>query len=498
MSVIIQKPKYTLIPAGQEHIIHSVYDVNVIGHVPPVHKIKYVARVYIAKKSAGILASTNLVAVLKVTPNDVGHGIFDIAPIVSNYVSPEYEGGNVYSSGVGLVTFSEYKTIPFSEKAPHSIHLIDKFSANRNSVIYCKIKFSVEYSVTTTSDVVELAQNVPSDDLIIFNGVLYDTDIYQANTSTGSWGYDLSQENLFPTGVGGSTSNNSFLTNAPTTQYIRENDFATIAFFTELNASEISNFSTADTVAGWGVQKAVRAVKISYYDADGTPSSSTITIDLDTSVGGHYGYIEDAFVKIQYFGVGTQNQRNSGAPPPAGWAYYEVYLIDDNANRITEVYTFHKQTDSCKGYETVRLTWLNKWGTWDYYNFTQKNIRNLRTTRKAYKQLSGTWNKSYFQLSGHVGGMKNYNSTIKESITLNTDYITEEEASWLEQLFISNDVYMLTDSPLSEATTGTIRRYVQPVRITSEEMTRKTKANDKLIQYTFELETNRTKKSHKI
>ena len=94
--------------------------------------------------------------------------------------------------------------------------------------------------------------------------------------------------------------------------------------------------------------------------------------------------------------------------------------------------------------------------------------------------------------------MKNYNSTIKESITLNTDYITEEEALWLEQLFISNDVYMLTDSPLIEDITGTIRRYVQPVRITSEEMSRKTKANDKLIQYTFDVETNRTKKSHKL
>ena len=170
---------------------------------------------------------------------------------------------------------------------------------------------------------------------------------------------------------------------------------------------------------------------------------------------------------------------------------------DDQANRITDKYLYYYQEESCKGYETVRLTWLNKWGTWDYYNFTQKNIRNIRTTRKAYKQLSGTWNKPYFQLSGHVGGMKNYNSTIKESVTLNTDYITEAEALWLEELFISNDVYILSQNS-SDTTYGYIRKYITPCRLTTTDLIRKTTANDKLIQYTFDIETDRTKKAQKI
>ncbi len=488
---IKQKPRYKLIPAGQEHIVHSVYDAAVITATPAKHKIKYTCQVFMDTGSMSLSQTiTNRVSYLKVNANEQGYGIFDIAPIVGNYVSADYEGGNVYNSGAGLSSFSEYQTVPFDERLPHSIHLIDKFCANQNSVRYCKLLFGIEYADSATGDVTHYAQDVPSEVMIIFNGVLYDTDMLKGSITTGKFGYQITQEELLPR-----NTSSSFLSSAPTTQYIREDDFATIGFFTQLEQAEIGAWTE---VAPSGTVKAVKALKIAYYNEDGSALGSTITNNLQLAVGGHFGHLNDSNTKIQYFGVGTKNQTNSGAAPPAGWHRYDVWLTDDQVNQISQKYSYYKQEESCKGFETVRLSWLNKWGTWDYYNFTQKNIRTLRTTRKAYKQLSGEWNKPYFQLSGHKGGMKNYNTTINESVTLNTNYITEEEGTWLEQLFISNDVYMITDSPLTENVTGTIRRYVQPVRITSEEMIRKTKANDKLIQYTFEVETNRTKKSHKL
>ena len=39
---------------------------------------------------------------------------------------------------------------------------------------------------------------------------------------------------------------------------------------------------------------------------------------------------------------------------------------------------------------------------------------------------------------------------------------------------------------------GTLQTYVTPVRLTTSSFTRKTVANDKLIQYTFEAELSRT------
>ena len=77
------------------------------------------------------------------------------------------------------------------------------------------------------------------------------------------------------------------------------------------------------------------------------------------------------------------------------------------------------------------------------------------------------------------------------------DYITEEEGNWLEELFVSNDVYILSQNS-DDSSYGYIRKYVTPCRITSTDHTRKSTANDKLIQYTFDIETDRTKKAQKI
>ena len=86
--------------------------------------------------------------------------------------------------------------------------------------------------------------------------------------------------------------------------------------------------------------------------------------------------------------------------------------------------------------------------------------------------------------------MKNFRVNATEKITLNTDYLTDLESEWIESLFNSPEVYILTgETPTDNA--GIINKYVQPVTLTTTSFTRKTKANDKLIQYTFEVERNR-------
>ena len=86
-------------------------------------------------------------------------------------------------------------------------------------------------------------------------------------------------------------------------------------------------------------------------------------------------------------------------------------------------------------------------------------------------------------------------SSISEKIKLNTDYITESEAIWLEELFISNDVYILEQRSTDNSNEGYMRKYIKPTTITDSSHTRKTKANDKLIQYTFNIQVDKTKKS---
>ena len=76
-------------------------------------------------------------------------------------------------------------------------------------------------------------------------------------------------------------------------------------------------------------------------------------------------------------------------------------------------------------------------------------------------------------------------------LKLNTDFISETEASWFEELFTSPDVFIING--FQSDTGGYIRKYIEPVTITTSSYVRKTTANDKLLQYTIDVERSKEK-----
>ena len=170
----------------------------------------------------------------------------------------------------------------------------------------------------------------------------------------------------------------------------------------------------------------------------------------------------------------------------AACSYYTLRPEATVGTPLGQLYTINIICDDARGYDGVRLTWLNKHGTWDYYTFTKKSVRSVSSRRKTYTQLGGTWNESIYKLHGSSGGRKNYRVDSKEKIKVNTDYVNESEAIWFEQLMNSPEVFILNEYQSDSG--GVLRRYVQPVTITTSNYTRKTVANDRLIQYSFEVE----------
>ena len=475
--IIEQQPKYNLVPAGQDLIYTLHDDTNIVGNF----KIKYIAEIYVNNQSSNLMVTANRVAIVKVSPNSTGRGIFNLRSIVENYVSPDYEGGVVHNSTNSF--FSQYNGTNYSQTTPHTIHQIDDFSTNRNSVRYVRVKFKIEFATSATGSLTTTGDR-DSNKILIFNGVLYETDILKMD-SNGKFGYHLGHQGLIM-----NASGDKFLTNAPTTQYIRLNDYMTLPFFSQYN----DDFRVG--VSGL-TNPSIKFIKIQFY-YNGSTTGSLITKTISASTGGHAGYMLDSNNKIQFAGVGTGNLVGSGVSLPANWDYYTVVAHDSGDNLVSDTYKIYKQEDDCKGYETIRLTWLNKYGVWDYYNFTKKSTRTYNIARKQYKQITGTWNERKYRLADHQGGSKTFASKISENISLNTNYITEAEAEWLEELFISSEVFILNKRSTDSTDEGYMRKYIEPVTITNSSHIRKTTANDRLIQYNFTLEKTRTKKTHRI
>ena len=90
---------------------------------------------------------------------------------------------------------------------------------------------------------------------------------------------------------------------------------------------------------------------------------------------------------------------------------------------------------------------------------------------------------------------------------MNTDYITEEHSEWFEELVNSPEIYILKqwESPrqqntfnLSGSIMNTFNQYLTPCTLTTKSLTKKTVANDRLIQYTFEVEKSRNLRTQAI
>lgn len=484
MSLVIeQRPLYRTMPVGQD-IIFAVSENNIVANK---FRVKFVAEMFVANSLSGTFQPQSKTSTLKVTPNNKGVGIFSLQPFLESYVSPQYEGTEFDG-----VFFSTFKGSAFTQDNEHPIHLIDKYSCNRNNFRYFGIIFNIEYYDTATDNNLQTGAATLSRQYMVFNGIIdFDTVLKSSN---GNYGYNLNTDKLvfnnFRSALG------KFLSNAPTTQYAKLTDYGTFSFLNFLNSGTYSFQVGTDNALVY----MVKYLQIKLYNNLGNVMA-TFNINCESSNGGFQFGNDDSLTRVMYFGAFPANFDGAGYTQwnnfKANTSYYTIEAFDDQNEVISQTYTVNIIGNSCKGFESIRLAWLNSLGTWDYYTFKKKSVKSLQTNRTSYTQQSGTWNESKYRIRGYKGGKKNFRVNTKQLISINTDFIDESEAVWFENLINSTDVYMLNSYSSSDSG-GITNKYVEPVTVTTSSYTRKTKANDKLIQYTFQLEKTHNKKSHSV
>ena len=475
---IEQAPLYTIAPIGQEMMFVVSNDDAVVNQL----NVKFVVRIYVSGTTPPVIADPDdVIGSFKVTPNNAGRGMIDVSTIVGNYVKAD----NIASNG------SAFKAIETTDSEPHPVHLIDEYSLSDNSVRHLAIRFSVEYLNTSNNTVEEDAgTRIASDEYLVFNGYLKSTDIkYVGNTGAtkaGWFGYDIADFEI-------GTNQKKFLTNAPTTQYANGGDYGTLSFLT-----------ISDAMADDGY-----IAKFTYYNSSGGAEGNENVARTEAN-GAYTSWSSDASNQILHLGCFPANLRNISTTfktlYDAGTldgGYYTVQLFADVlfASPSTELYTIHLNCPDTKGYESIRLTWLNQWGVWDYYTFTKKSIRKTSTKGTTYNQLGGSWNGSMYTPYSYKGGTKTFRVNATETITINTDFVSEDDTVMFEELTNSPEVYMLDsykDTVAAGVTTELLNEYVTPVRLKSSNFTKKTIANDRLMQYTFEVEKSQTLRTQSV
>lgn len=170
-------------------------------------------------------------------------------------------------------------------------------------------------------------------------------------------------------------------------------------------------------------------------------------------------------------------QTDVSAMIPTTVAYYDVSFttlggVDSSASFRITVDAF------CGKYDKVTLNFLNRLGGYDWFVFNK--VQRASSTKKTvdYKkfpfELTSTNNYTY---DLEKGDQLNFTTIITNKMTLNSNWITEAQSTWLLDLFTSPDIKY-------EDANGN----VYSVQLTDKDYEVKKKVNDKLIMITVNLE----------
>jgi hypothetical protein len=280
-----------------------------------------------------------------------------------------------------------------------------------------------------------------------------------------------------------------FLTDAPRVQYVQsddnyvlyylngqtgdrqvmEADFAVFEFYDTNNELITSfnqelNFSGTTWASPTGFTDTLQIFSLPCGPADIT----NIFANIDYSIVAYYR------VQLYYaWWTYTALRESAGPLGPSSESFY-FYLYDN-----------------CKP-ENTRLAWLNARGGFDYYTFTAFRQDSKKISRQTY-------DNRYYQTNlqspdrDMARTVKTFATDVEQEIVLESDFISVPVGNWLEQLFISPQVYIMKPdyiSPIDRQ--DKIYKDLTPVQILSTDVQTITKKHQKLNKYRITMKVANT------
>ena len=123
-------------------------------------------------------------------------------------------------------------------------------------------------------------------------------------------------------------------------------------------------------------------------------------------------------------------------------------------------------------FDIVKVVFMNKFGALQEFHFNKKHTIGFNSTQENYESMLIEANT--YSVTKHQKYV--YNKQGNETLQLNTGYIDQGQFETIKQLMLSEQVW------------AKIQSTVYPVNVVTSSLTKKTKVNDKLVNYSLELE----------
>ena len=271
------------------------------------------------------------------------------------------------------------------------------------------------------------------------------------------------------------------LQDPPLTQVLRYTIIKNTGTTLRLDVSELVRDYVAPSFAGtFNVESLGRAsvsIAVSFYD-DLNATGTEVDTAADTLVG-YDGY--------SYFSQGNNFILPSG-PMLSGTTIYapenttgSFYVMAGDGSLAIETYSTSATSaagvtikrQNCNKYTPIKCVFINKFGVHQEFYFFAKKTDSFSSTGDQYK-ANIVSNDGTYDVEKHQFVDFNKNGSVKYA--LNTDYVGEEVNPYIQELMLSEQVWLVIDGS------------VVPVRVTTSDVQYRTSLNDKMVNYTVEFE----------
>ena len=197
------------------------------------------------------------------------------------------------------------------------------------------------------------------------------------------------------------------------------------------NSPRTMNIATGESyvLSLYSSNSSPNRISVNFRDAAGN-SLASHTISYTATIGGRYD-----------IAIGLANLATAGITPPTGAYDYRISVgeFSGTVNRSSEFFVF-KIVNQCEG--AVRLHFLNRWGGYDSYTFTGFNTSSVKPSSTQYEKYL----RNGFTPKDR-GAQAQYRDVV-QSMTLNSDILSQAESEWLAELVGSPVAYMETAGQL--------------------------------------------------
>jgi hypothetical protein len=286
--------------------------------------------------------------------------------------------------------------------------------------------------------------------------------VWGASFEHDAWTDQLNETTPFNTWLCNSTNGASakFLTNNPNIK----------ARITDLGRTNILTNTPGD----------IDHLLIKTFEADGTLIGSFV---VDNSLGATPTTNRVLSVATAPQSINNIDNSNfsTGSQPVIGSdvSYYTLQLDKTGAGGTSSELLTVTLEEDCR-YEVYRVQFLNKLGSFDYFNFKSRNELSTNIKRKTYTRAETIIETDGIRYSNKDNGESDYYVEYQDSIKLKSDYLTAAEYTWLKELVTSPQVYL-------EYTNTVGDKDYKPVFVTSTTWKEKILDIDKLFQLELEI-----------